>query len=179
MRNFLEGMRELGWVDGQNITIDRKSAEGKADRYRALAQEMVDLKVDALVISGAPAFVLEAQRATHTIPIVMAGLAVDPVSLKLANSLASPGGNVNRPTLATGPELTGKRLGMLKEVAPGISRVALLSQASIPIQAPTEDAARALSLRLVWMPIDASKGITGIFADIVQKGADALHVAGP
>ena len=144
MGAFLEGMRALGWVDGQNITIERRSAEGHTDRYLTLAQEMVDLKVDVLVILGAPSFVLAAQQATRTIPIVMAGLAVDPVRLGLVNGFASPGGNVTGSTLIAGPELGGKRLQLLKEVAPGISRVAVLSQPSIPVDAPTESAARAL-----------------------------------
>src|SRR5262249_38423904 len=146
MRSFLEGMRELGWVDEENITIERRSAEGKTDRYRVLVQKLVDLDVDVLVILGAPSLVLTAQQATRTIPIVMAGSAVDPVSLKLANSLAAPGGNVTGSTLTTGPELSGKRLELLREIAPGISRVAVLSQPSIPIEAPTQTAARALGL---------------------------------
>jgi hypothetical protein len=76
MRAFLEGMRAHGWIDGQNITIERRSAEGHVDRYLPLAQEMVNLKVEVLVISGATPFVLAAQQATRTIPIVMAGLEV-------------------------------------------------------------------------------------------------------
>ena len=178
MQAFLEGMRELGWVDGQNITIERRSAEGRTDRYPILAQEMVDLKVDVLIILGAPSFVLAAHQATRTIPIVIAGLAVDPVGLGLANSFAAPGGNVTGSTLIAGPDLGGKRLQLLKEVAPGISRVAVLSQPSIPVDAPTESAARALSLTLLWTPIDASKGITGTLGDVVQKQANALVVHG-
>jgi putative ABC transport system substrate-binding protein len=108
----------------------------------------------------------------------MAGLSVDPVGLGLANSFASLGGNVTGSTLIAGPELGGKRLQLLKEVAPVISRVAVLSQPSIPVDAPTERAARALSVTLVWMPIDASKGITGTLADIVKNRANALVVYG-
>jgi putative ABC transport system substrate-binding protein len=178
MRAFLGGMRELGWVDGQNITIERRSAEGHTDQYAALTQEMVDLKMDVLVILGAPALVQAAQQATHTIPIVAAGLAVDPVGLRLAKSFSSPGGNVTGSTLIAGSELGGKRLQLLKEVAPRTSRVAVLSQPSIPVDAPTESGARTLGITLVWAPIDASKGITGPLADIVQTRADALLVYG-
>jgi putative ABC transport system substrate-binding protein len=149
MQAFLEGMREQGWVDGQNIMVERRSVEGHTDRYPILAQEMVDLKVDVLVILGAPSFVQAAHQATRTIPIVMAGLSVDPVGLGLANSFASPGGNVTGSTLIAGPELGGKRLQLLKEVASRISRVAVLSQPSIPVDAPTESAARVLSVTLL------------------------------
>ena len=176
MRAFLEGMRELGWVDGQNITIERTSAEGVPGRYRALAQTMVDRRVDALVISGVPAFVLAAQQATRTIPIVMAGLAGDPVGLGFAKSLAAPGGNVTGSTFTIGSEIIGKRLQLLKEVAPGISRVAVLSQFEPDIS--TESAARALGLTLLWARIDASRGITEPLADIKQKHANALLVYG-
>ena len=88
-KGFLEGLRELGWIDGQNIAIERRSALGDPDRYQPLIHEMLSLKVDVLVISGASPFVIAAQRATRTIPIVMAGLSGDPLELGLAKSYAT------------------------------------------------------------------------------------------
>src|SRR5262245_31527547 len=178
MRGFLEGMRELGWVDGQNITIERRSALGHQDRYLALAQEMVDLKVDAMVISGAVLFVQAAQQATRTVPIVMAGFAGNPVTLKLANSFASPGGNVTGSTFTIGPEYGGKVLELLKEMAPRISRVAVLHQRSQGPSDATERAARTLSLSLLRTPIEASRGIAESLAEIKQKHVNALYVQG-
>jgi putative ABC transport system substrate-binding protein len=173
-RAFLEGMRELGWVDGQNIAIERRSAEGHPDRYLALAQEMVRLKVDAVVISGVASFVVAARQATQTIPIVMVGLAGDPVELKLVKSLAKPGGNVTGSTFVAGPQFS-KRLELLKEAAPAVSRVAFLGS---PADSPAESEARALNVVILSTPIDAPGGVAGAFATITQKRADALLVAG-
>ena len=180
MRGFLEGMRELGWVDGQNITIERRSALGHTDRYLALAQEMVNLKVDVMVISGAVPFVQAAQQATRTVPIVMAGLAGNPVTLKLANSFASPGGNVTGSTFTIGPGHWGKLLELLKEMAPRISRVAILHQPGRDLSddAMTERAARTLGLTLLGTPIDASRGIVEPLAEIKQRQVNALLVEG-
>ena len=177
IRAFVEGMRDLGWVDGQNITIERRSALGHSDRYPALAQEMVDLNVDAMVISGAVQFVQAAQRTTRTIPIVMAGFAGDPVGLGLVNSLASPGGNITGSVFITGSEYIAKLLELLKEMSPGVSRVAMLAITRFD-PSPTERAARVLSLTLLWTPIDASTGIAGPLADIKQKHANGLLVGG-
>jgi len=103
--------------DGQNITIERRSAEGHTDRYLVLTHEMVGLKVDVLVILGAPSFVLAAHQATRTIPIVMAGLSVDPVGLGVANSFASPGATCPGQLSSLDRSWDGKRLQLLKEVA--------------------------------------------------------------
>ena len=179
MRAFLEGMRAQGWIDGQNITIERRSAEGHVDRYLPLAQEMVNLKVEVLVISGATPFVLAAQQATRTIPIVMAGLYDDPVWRGLANSLASPGGNVTGSTFTAGPGLSVKWFELLKQVSPKISRVAFLYRPGGEVFTPdtsTENAARALGITLLWTPIDASKGIAGSLAGIAQQQSNALVV---
>ncbi len=97
-RAFLEGMRELGWVDGQNITIVRKSAEGHPDRYISLAQELVSLKMDLMVVAGSGPLTAMMQ-ATDTIPIVSAGGLVDPVAQGLVKSLGRPGGNVTGLTI--------------------------------------------------------------------------------
>ena len=178
MRAFLEGMREFGWVDGQNIAIERRSAEGRADRYAALVHEMLDLKVDVLVVSGALPFVLAAQQATRTIPIVMVGLSGDPVGAGLARSLAAPGGNVTGSATEMGGEMSGKRLGLLKEAAPRISRVAFLYQPGNAPSSATESAARALNLTLLAIRVDASQSIATTLAEIAKTRADALYVSG-
>jgi len=177
-RGFLDGLRALGWIDGQNITIERRSAGGRVEQYLSVVQEMVKLDVDALVLSGAPSLVLNAARETRTIPIVMAGLGADPVELGLVKSLARPGGNVTGSTFTTGPGLSGKRLELLKELAPAVSRVVLLTQPDVPAEKATRDAARAMNLTLLPMPLDASTGIRDMFASITKTRGDALVVGG-
>jgi len=176
MRAFLEGMRAHGWIDGQNITIERRSAEGHDDRFLPLSQEMVNLKVEVLVISGATPFVLAAQQATRTIPIVTAGLGRDPVALGLAKSFASPGGNVTGSTFQGGLGLLSKWLELLKEMSPKISRVAYLYRpGSDGPDTRTEDAARALGITLFWTPIDVSR-IAASLAGIAQQQPNALAI---
>src|SRR5438128_5608827 len=122
-------LRELGYLEGQNIAFEPRFAEGKTDRLPGLAAELVALKVDVIVTSGTPAS-LAAKQATLTIPIVMAQLA-DPVGSGLVASLGRPGGNVTG--LSTqDADLSGKRLGLLKEVVPKVSRIALLTDETNP-----------------------------------------------
>src|SRR5262245_8548521 len=124
-RNELLGreLRALGYVEGKNITFEYRSAEGKPDRFHALVDELVRLKVDVLVVSTTPG-ALAAKNATKTIPIVFYNVA-DPVSVGLVDSLARPGGNLTGFTFIT-PVLAGKRLEVLKETIPKLSRVAVL-----------------------------------------------------
>ena len=117
---FRQGLRELGWVEGQNIAIEHRDAAGRADRLPALAGELVRLKVDVLVTQSNVA-TLAAKHATQTIPIVMA-IAGDPVKAGLVSSLARPGGNVTGLSLMQ-TELIGKRLALLREVLPNITLV--------------------------------------------------------
>src|SRR5215831_18862763 len=140
---------------------------------------MVNLGVDVLVVSGAPMLVRAAQQATRTIPIVMVGLGGDPVTLGLAKSLPSPGGNVTGSTFVVSPAMNGKRLELLKEAAPRISRVAMLygSNDGGP-NASATSAARALGLTLLWLPVDASRPIAGALTEVSRKHADALLVGG-
>ena len=130
-RYYLEAFRhdlsERGYVDGKNIFFEYRFAEGKAERLQVLAAELVGLKVDLIVTSGGPAS-LAAKKATATIPIVMAGVG-DPVRVGLVASLAQPGGNITGIT-DLGPELIGKRLEILKEAVPRLSRVAFLVNAA-------------------------------------------------
>jgi putative ABC transport system substrate-binding protein len=120
---FRQGLRDLGYVEGQNITIESRWADGRYERLPDLAAELVRLKPDLIVAAGTPA-ALAAKQATTTIPIVMAG-AADPVRLKLLASLARPGGNITGVTNVA-IELAGKRVGLLKEMLPKVSRVAIL-----------------------------------------------------
>ena len=122
---FRQALRDLGYVDGQNIGIEYRSAEGKLERLPALAAELVALKVNVLVTLATPG-ALAARQATNTVPVVVASMA-DPARDGLVASLARPGGNITGSTFL-GPELIPKRLGLLKEIVPGASRVAVLWQ---------------------------------------------------
>src|SRR5438132_934841 len=146
---LLQGLRELGYVEGQNLVIEYRYTEGKAERLPDLAEELVSLKVDIIVAGGTP-LPLAAKRATTTIPIVMTS-AGDPVGSGLVASLAKPGGNVTGLSTFT-RDLAAKRLQLLKEVVPVISRVAVLWNAANPYAVlnmrETEAAARTLGLQV-------------------------------
>ncbi len=122
---FLKGMRELGYVEGQNLVIEYRSAKRKAERYPVIAAELVRLKVDVIVTSPAPSAIRAAQQATRTIPIVMSGVWLDPVKAGFVDSLARPGGNITGLTQLVS-KLHAKRLELLKEAFPRISRVAII-----------------------------------------------------
>jgi putative tryptophan/tyrosine transport system substrate-binding protein len=144
-----QGLRDLGHIDGKNVVIEYRGAEGKPDRYSSLVNELVELKVDVLVVPTLPA-ILAARQATKTIPIVMV-TNTDPVAGKLVDSLARPGGNITGlSTLAQ--DLSGKRLELLKEVVPRLSRVGVLrdvdSQNSAIAFKEYEATARALKIQL-------------------------------
>jgi putative ABC transport system substrate-binding protein len=146
---FRQGLRELGYVEGQNIAIEYRWADGKFERLPALAAELVRLQVD-VIVTTAPPVPLAAKQATSTIPIVFTS-AIDPVAGGLVASLARPGGNITG--LATmGLEVVSKHLELLKEVAPKVSRVAVLQNPSTPLHTQTlreaEGAARALGVEL-------------------------------
>ena len=118
-------LRELGYIEGQNIAIEYRYAEGKRDRYPELAAELVHLKVDIIVVTGGNVMVRAAKNATKTIPIVMVGAGLDPGEAGLVDSLARPGGNITGITNLS-IELGGKRLELLKEAVPKVARVAVL-----------------------------------------------------
>ena len=146
---FREGLRDLGYVEGQNVRIESRWAEGNYARLPGLAADLVRLKVDVIVTYGTPASEA-AKRATATIPIVMAAI-IDPVASGLVTSLARPGGNVTGQSMMSS-DLVEKQLEILKEVVPKISRVALLHNPANPGNTPqvkhAQDAARALGVRL-------------------------------
>jgi putative ABC transport system substrate-binding protein len=121
-RQFRQGLRELGYVEGKNIIIEWRHHEGKVDRLPTLAAELVRLKVDIIITAGAPA-ARAAKEATSTVPIVMTQIG-DPVGSGFVASLARPGGNITGLSILA-PELSGKRLDLLKEIVPNLSRVAV------------------------------------------------------
>src|SRR6266567_5845268 len=122
---FLQGLRDLGYAEGRNVVIEYRDAEGKYERLPALATELVALKVDVIVVTSTPA-ALAVKQATRTIPIVFTW-AADPGGSGLVTSLARPGGNITGLSFFS-PELVGKRLELLKQAVPGVSRVAVLWQ---------------------------------------------------
>jgi putative tryptophan/tyrosine transport system substrate-binding protein len=176
-------LRELGYMEGQNIVIEYRYMEGKRDRVPELAGELVRLKVDIIVVSGTgPA--RAAKNATKTIPIVMTGLGADPVEEGLIESLAHPGGNVTGVT-NLGRELGGKRLELLKEAVPKVARVAVLYE---PVAGSVREvkellpvAARALGLTIQPWEVRAADDFERVFAAISKWRPDGLYVpaAGP
>jgi putative ABC transport system substrate-binding protein len=177
---FRQGLRDLGYVEGKNIVIEWRSGEGKEDRLPALAAELVRLKVDVIVTSG-PAPTRSAKEATVTIPIVMAQ-DPDPVGNGFVASLSRPGGNITG--LATlAPEISGKRLELLKETVPKLSRVAVLGFSSQPgntqLVKETELAARALGVRLQYLDLLGSKDIEPAFRAAGKGRAEAVLMLVP
>ena len=175
---FLQGLRELGYVEGQNIVIERRYAGGRYERLPALAAELVRLKVDVIVAAGASPLAHAAKDATSTIPIVMTSHG-DPVGSGLVASLARPGGNVTGLSMLS-PDLLGKQLQLLKEAVPKLSRVAVLSHPTNPQHARSvreaEVAARSLKLRLQTLEARAPSEFAGAFSAATKERAGALIV---
>jgi putative ABC transport system substrate-binding protein len=176
---FLHGLRELGYMEGKNIAIERRSADGKLERLPDLAAELVRLKVDTIV-TGGPGSTRRAKEATATIPIVMAQ-DFDPVGTGFVASLARPGGNITG--LATlAPEISGKQLELLKETVPRLSRVAVLGTSTIPGNAQaikeTELAAGVLGVKLQILDIIGPKDIETAFRAASKGRAEAVLALG-
>jgi putative ABC transport system substrate-binding protein len=170
---FRHGLRDLGYVEGRTITLAYRFAEGQADRLPALAEELVRLPVDVLVVDGTIA-IRPAQHATTTIPIVM--VAADPVGAGLVTSLARPGGNSTGLSLMI-PDLSGKRLEFLKEAVPHLSRVAALWHQDAPVGPylkETQAAAQALGLQLHALAVRSPDEFDQAFAAMTRAHADAL-----
>jgi putative ABC transport system substrate-binding protein len=169
---FRRGLRDLGYIEGKNILVEDRYAEGKADRIPSLVAELVQLKVDILV-SPVSAAIRAAKESTKTIPIVMV-IADDPVATMLVDSLARPGGNVTGLTRLT-QELNGKRLELLKEVVPTTSRVGVLLVAGFTVFREYETAARALKVQLQSLEVRApNPDLEGAFRDAVKGQVRAL-----
>jgi putative ABC transport system substrate-binding protein len=174
---FRQGLREHGYVEGKTIVIEYRDAEGKPDRLPDLASDLVRLKVNGIVVVGSEA-TLAAKNATTVIPIIMA-IASDPVGTGLVASLARPGGNITGLS-GFGPELSGKRLELLKEVVPGLYRVAVLAYNANPaykIQLKeVEGAARALKLQLQVLEVREANDFDGAFEGAKKKSAGAVNI---
>ena len=175
-------LRELGYIEGQNIAIEYRFAEGKIDRAPELAAELVRLKVDTIVAAGGTGIIQAAKNATKTIPIVMTGGGIDPVEAGLVESLARPGGNVTGLTTLN-RELGGKRLELLKEAVPKLARVAVLYDpaASSPVRELKEVlpvAARALGLTVRSWEVRDANGFEKVFAALNKERPDGLYVTG-
>jgi len=174
---FRQGLRELGYVEGKNIAIEWRFAEGKADRLSGLAAELVRLKVDLIVTTG-PAATRAAKDATVTIPIVMAQDS-DPVGNGLVASLARPGRNITGLS-SLAAEISGKRLELLKEIVPRLARVAVFGSSITPGNAhalkETEFAAKKLGVQFQYVDLLAAKDIAPAFQAAANGHADAILV---
>jgi putative ABC transport system substrate-binding protein len=178
---FRQGLRELGWVQGQNVLIEYRFAEGRVDRLPGLAEELVRLKVDVIAASPTPA-ALAAKNATRTIPIVGMSL-TEPVEVGLVASFARPGGNVTGVAYGLDTDIFGKQLELLKQVIPEVRRVAVLSNpGNSPAQplmmSSVERSARALGLQLQFVEARAPSEFGGAFAAMAKERAGALLLTG-
>jgi putative tryptophan/tyrosine transport system substrate-binding protein len=178
-------LRELGYIEGQNIAIEYRYAEGRREREPGLAAEFVRLKVDIIVVATGDPGIQAAKNATKTIPIVMAGLGSDPVRAGHVESLARPGGNVTGPAILT-RELGGKRLELLQEAVPKLSRVAVLYDPASPpslheVKELLPADARALKLTIEPWEIRAVDDFDKVFGSLNKQRPDGLYAltAGP
>jgi putative ABC transport system substrate-binding protein len=180
LQAFLRKLRELGWVEGQNLTIEYRWAEGNVERLPDLAAELVQRNVDVIVAPAGSA-ALAAKNATSSIPIVMI-FPSDPVEIGLVASLKRPGGNITGTTFTPGPEIFGKQLQILKETVPHASRVAILSNPADPSFATqvreVEATARSLRIRLQHVEARGPEEFDSAFAAMARERAEALLVAG-
>ena len=176
---FRQGLRELGYVAGHNITIEYRYGEGKFERLPGLAAELVRLNVD-LVVAGGTQATSSAKQATGVIPIVM-GVSADPVGNGFVASLARPGGNITGLT-SLSPDLSGKRLALLKEIVPRLSRVSVLWNSVNPDNASqlreAEAAANALGVQLLPIGVRSSNEFDKAFSVINNARADVLYTLG-
>jgi len=171
---FRQGLRELGYVEGQNLVLEFRLAAGRAERLPALAAELVQLPVEVILTDTMTATRV-AKEATTTIPLVMASSS-DPVQGGLVASLARPGGNITGLALLS-PELSGKRLELLKEVVPKVAQVAVLWNPMNPVAGnvrETEVAAQALHLQLHWVEVPGAEVLEAAFETAMKGRADAL-----
>ena len=175
---FRQGLRDLGWVEGQNIVIEYRWAHGRLDRLPDLAMELVHLEVDVIVTHSTPG-VLAAKQATSTIPVVMTAVS-DPVGSGIIASLARPGRNITGLAAYAGLEVVGKMLELLKEVVPKVSRVAVLSNPANRGHAlalkEAETSARALGVRLQTLEARGPNEFHSAFAAMARERAGALFV---
>src|SRR5262249_7236583 len=177
-----QALRELGYIQGQNITIEYRYAEGKNERAPELVTELVRLKVDLIVVSGGGNWLRGAKNATKTVPIIMMGGGIDPVELGVVESLARPGGNVTGITNLS-RELGGKRLELLKEAVSKLARVAVLyDPANAGVAREVKEdlpvAARALGLTVRFWEVRNADDFEKVFAALNKERPDGLYVHG-
>ena len=177
------GLRERGYIDGQNIAVEYRYAEGKPDRYPEILAELVRLKVDIIVVSGGTPAVRAAMNATKTIPIVMTGQGADAVEAGLVESLARPGGNVTGMTTFSGGGIGGKRLELIKEAVPKIARVAALYDPAAPsgarlVKEILPEVARALKLTIQPWEVRDADDFERVFAALNKQRPNGLFVQG-
>ncbi|TMA06012.1 MAG: ABC transporter substrate-binding protein [Deltaproteobacteria bacterium] len=173
-------LRELGYIEGQNVAIEYRYAEGKLDRQPELAAELVRLKVDIIVVAGGDTWIRAAKNATKTIPIVLMGTGSDPVKAGFVESLARPGGNVTGITNLS-RELGGKRLELLKEAVTKVGRVAVLYDPADPpsvheVKDVLPVAARALGLTIEPWEVRAADDFERLFGALGKQRPDGLYV---
>jgi len=170
-----EGLRERGYVEGRDLTIEYRWAEGAYERFPALIAELIALKVDIIVTAGTPA-ALAVKRSTTTIPVVMAAIG-DPIGTGLVKSLARPGGNLTG-LVAIAPDLEGKRLELLTQIVPKLLSVAFLANPANPLHVTSEKqasaAAKALHLKVVFFPVRTDGEFDHAFQAIVGQRSGAL-----
>jgi len=175
-RGFLEGLRENGWVNGQNITTEWRDADGVTERLPGLAAELASLPVD-VIVTGTAAGVVAATQASNTIPVVMMAVS-DPVASGLISSLARPGGRVTGTATPLATQLTAKRIEFLKEAVPNIARVAILWNPANPAEATAfgeaQTAARAAGLQLQSLQVRVPGDFVAAFEAVTQGRAEAL-----
>ena len=178
---FRQGLRDLGYIEGKNIVIEYRYADGKNDRLAKLAAELVQQKVDVIVTSGAPPVIHAAQQASRTIPIVMRGTVIDPVEAGFVASLAKPGGNITGLS-DLDSDLHPKRLELLKEAVPRISRVAILWSSPQQEQAGKKitAAAQAFGIQIQSVSVPGTEGSEGLergLSAIRRERPDAVLIA--
>ena len=178
VKAFRQGLHDLGWIEGQNVVIEYRWADGHFERLPALAAELVRLKVDVIVASPTPA-ALAAKKATDTIPIVGTSL-TDAVGLGLIASVARPAGNVTGVSYSLAPEIFGKHLALLTEVVPKVRRIAILSNPAGPAQPATirniQEAARSMGLQLALVEARGPGEFDAAFATSARERVGAVFV---
>jgi len=174
---FREGLRDLGYVEGRNVLIEYRWAEGRYERLPTLIAELIALKADVIVTAGTPA-TLAVKKATTTVPLVMVAVG-DPVGTGIVPSLSQPGGNITGLT-SISPELDGKRLELLREIIPDISHFAMLWNADSPLQfvgeRRTQAAAEVLHMKVLSLGVRNEEGLEKAFATIAKEQPGALLV---
>jgi putative ABC transport system substrate-binding protein len=173
---FVQRLRELGWTEGRNVAIEVRWGEGRSDRFSEIAAEFVRLKVDVIVTGGHAA--LGVKQATSVIPIIFA-VAADPVGSGLVRSLARPGSNATGLSMGSA-DVVGKRVELLRDVVPSLSRLAILANASYPATVSemneAQKAARTLSLEAIAAEIRRTEDVWPAFETLIRSGAQALYV---